>query len=452
MIDLEAAKDFQYVGTFWTPDNPDRKFSGTLYYSQNEGVSVKIIGTIETFRDFTPSAYSETITLHGNLENMGKVTLINCLSAGGTSKLGQEESHFIKNYTVLYTVIGLHFLKDNALFNGISFHFEELNNFIVPFPEEYFIADNTPQIDCCTEDGLKISIKQGKKDSIYLPNILYSYGIQHSQKHLEQLRKETKDIWLSKPFYFFHISGGNKTLGDYIKIRHKIEKLFSIFFLKPIISTYTLLNIKEVSCQIIETRIDHKNNSKIPYMPHLPLCINNIKQCFPEILRKFDDILEYSLVDTYLTDKHYNNIKSGMQQYSVIVALIGAWQTKQNGDYQHRYEDFFTENLQPSDKLNDGLIEKMKKILGQNKTLSELALDIGEIRNTILHIDNIPNTKSKIKKYGNIINSDTDISNLCEILYIIIIKAIYAKLGIQLQDQQKENLLRYCLTWNSISL
>lgn len=188
-------------------------------------------------------------------------------------------------------------------------------------------------------------------------------------------------------------------------------------------------------------------------MAYLPVGLNNVRDKFSEILKNWKEILQFDLINSFITDKLYHNSGAGLQQYSILIALIGAWQSKKDGDYKNRYKNFLAENLLPEDDVfNEEITIKLRQILGDSKTLDEIAEDIGEIRNTILHIDQLSPTCQKLKKYGHIVKNEIHIANLCEILFIIVIKAIYRKLGIEQSEDQKRGLLRQCLNWSSVPL
>ena len=91
--------------------------------------------------------------------------------------------------------------------------------------------------------------------------------------------------------------------------------------------------------------------------------------------------------------------------------------------------------------------------MGFDKTWGDIACDLDNIRDCILHLDmkinNKKSTNNIFDKYKNIIEKETSISNLCEILFIVLVKAIYSKLGIKLTDDEKNNLLRYVVSWTS---
>ena len=455
MIDLDKNKEICYLGKFWVPNMPDRKFSGTLTFSKESQISLKITGYIETADDFAPSSSCEVKQLYGSVEEIGKVTLLDCLSNGGRTNLRQSESHFIKHYMVSYAILGIHCLKDDTIFTGISFHFGGLNKFCVLHPNEYFIADNTPQIDCTIDDNIVIKLQQGLKDAFDLSMAMFAYGNKYETKLVEELRQKTENMMLSKPYYFFHIKGNNQTAGNYIHLQYDIEKLFSIFLFKKIYSLYSFLKAGNKEYQLINafSLKEKTDENKILPMAYLPVCLNNVRDKFSEILKNWKEILQFDLINSFITDKLYHNSGAGLQQYSILIALIGAWQSKKDGDYKNRYKNFLAENLLPEDDVfNEEITIKLRQILGDSQTLDEIAEDIGEIRNTILHIDQLSPTCQKLKKYGHIVKNEIHIANLCEILFIIVIKAIYRKLGIEQSEDQKRGLLRQCLNWSSVPL
>lgn len=455
MIDLDKNKEICYLGKFWAPNMPDRKFSGTLTFSKESQISLKITGYIETADDFAPSSSCEVKQLYGSVEEIGKVTLLDCLSNGGRTNLRQSESHFIKHYMVSYAILGIHCLKDDTIFTGISFHFGGLNNFCVLHPNEYFIADNTTQIDCTIDDNIVIKLQQGLKDAFDLSMAMFACGSKYETKLVEELRQKTENMMLSKPYYFFHIKGNSQTAGNYIHLQYDIEKLFSIFLFKKIYSLCCFLKAGNKEYQLINafSLKEKTDENKILPMAYLPVCLNNVRDKFSEILKNWKEILQFDLINSFITDKLYHNSGAGLQQYSILIALIGAWQSKKDGDYKNRYKNFLAENLLPEDDIfNEEITIKLRQILGDSKTLDEIAEDIGEIRNTILHIDQLSPTCQKLKKYGHIVKNEIHIANLCEILFIIVIKAIYRKLGIEQSEDQKRGLLRQCLNWSSVPL
>ncbi len=208
-------------------------------------------------------------------------------------------------------------------------------------------------------------------------------------------------------------------------------------------------------------------------MPHLPVNIHNIKDNFEKIFFEWNNLLPSDLLNVLIVDKFYNKVHAGYQQFCIIVAIIGGWQVLHGQDqtYNTRYEKFLSETLPDNDVFTDGedvmhdgkiiakkdgMKEKLAQVLGAGKTFKELGEDIDGIRDCILHWDNKLRTPTKtdkqFKKYQPIIEKEVQISNLCEILFILMIKAIYTKIGITLTNDEKKNLLRYVTLWSSYSL
>lgn len=472
MYHFNSAENFSYLGEFWKPEEPDIKFSGRIEYNPSDGVSVKFITS--------PSFSDEDVypTLYGTCEEMGDITLINCISNGGKTYWGSY-SYKTKIYKIIGAIVGIHISKDEKIFDGICFHFPEMNSFCCFNIDSYFTSDHKPIIDCKTKDNLKIKIAQGYRDTMDLSLVLNDATLEKICPHLTHYRKsivtntkistekqkiidkEQENITITKPFYITTIKGDKTNIGDYLHIRYKIEKLFSIFFLKPIYSTFSQVFIENKKYTLIESIKILKNNKSTEYLPYIPVNISNVKDKFNEIYDNWNNILPSNMLDIVIVDKFYNQAGSGYQQFSILLSIIGSWQIIHGSDkkYNSRYQKFLEENLPNNDIFTDGseyrkgVKERFCEILGLGKTWYDIAYDLDNIRDCILHLDmkinNKRSTNNIFAKYKNIIEKETSISNLCEILFIVLVKAIYSKLGIILTDDEKNNLLRYIVSWTS---
>lgn len=473
MYHFKSTENFSYLGEFWKPEKPDIKFSGRIEYSPSDGVSVKFI-TSSSFSD--EDIYP---TLFGFCEEMGNITLINCISNGGKTYWGPY-SYKTKIYKIIGVIVGIHVSKDEKIFDGICFHFPEMNSFCCWNIDSYFTSDHKPVIDCKTRDNLNIKVAQGYRDTMDLSLILNDTILEKICPHLTQYRKnittntklsteekkiidkEQENITITKPFYIATIKGDKTNIGNYLHIRHKIEKLFSIFFLKPIYSTFSKIFIENKEYTLIENINELKGNKRAEYFPYIPVNISNVEDKFNDIYDNWNNILPSDMLDIVIVDKFYNQAGSGYQQFSILLSIIGSWQIIHGSDktYNSRYQKFLEENLPNDDIFTDGsehrkgIRERFYEILGFDKTWGDIACDLDNIRDCILHLDmkinnNKKNTNNIFAKYKNIIEKETSISNLCEILFIVLVKAIYTKLGIILTDDEKNNLLRYIVSWTS---
>ncbi len=477
MYHFNSAEKFSYLGEFWKPEEPDIKFSGRIEYSPNDGISVKFItSTSFSGEDVYP-------TLYGFCEEIEDITLINCIPNGGKIYLGSH-SYKTKIYKVIGIIVGIHISKDEKIFDGICFHFPEMNSFCRWRNDDYFTSDHKPIVDCRTKDNLNIKITQGYRDTMDLSLVLNDATLEKICPHLIHYRKniatnteispeeqkiidkEQENITITKPFYITTIKGNKSNIGNYLQIRYKIEKLFSIFFLKPIYSTFSKIFIGNKEYTLIENVKSLKDNKNIEYFPYIPVNISNVKDKFNDIYDTWNNILPSDMLDVVIVDKFYNHAGSGYQQFSILLSIIGSWQIihGSNKTYNSRYQKFLEENLPNNDILTDGskiddkiirkgIKERFYEILGFGKTWCDIACDLDNIRDCILHLDmkinNKKSTNNIFDKYKNIIEKETSISNLCEILFIVLVKAIYSKLGIKLTDDEKNNLLRYVVSWTS---
>lgn len=365
----------------------------------------------------------------------------------------------------------MHYLKQDAIFNGISFHFPELDILCSHDPEQYFVSNNKPLYKGKTSDDLIINIKQGIKDKIDLYYILskkqrkilapdfYDYIKDFNNKEYStKAKKQKNNLEATKAFYFINISGKKKTLGEYMKIRNKLEKIFSIFLLEPIYSDFCIAKIKGESYRVIQRISKIKDYKDTYYRMHLPVSINQVTTNLIEIIDSFNNLLPTNLLESLIFDRIYNKNFPTYQQFIITTSVIGGWQHKYSNG-KKKYEDFFSENLLDNDTITDGnkqrgltgIKDHLESILGGAKNFSEMGKDIGHLRDCIAHFDEKMTGNNKIlKRYKHILDDEAQIANLCDVLFCLLIYAIYKKIGIELNDDQKCNFLRCIRKWNTI--
>ena len=475
MYQFDRKKAFSYVGEFWYSDTPDKQFPGVLNYTPEKGLFIKFMGPA----DFT-SIVSQNIedkTIHGLVEQIEHVTLLNCLPSGGSTRLGQM-SYSVKEYSVSFAVLGKHCEKKDCLFTGIVFHFPEIDSFYRFNTDMYFVNDKKPLINCKLTNNQHIKIYQGIRDTIdlnyVLPKnmqaklipLLKQYDIIVRDKIIDSKSKMTKRdeiivkkvdkmksrLLITKPFYCIDIVGRKNTMGDYIRKRQEIMKLFSLFSLRAIYCDFTQLREGKKLYTIIEQPGKHHSKNKL-VMPYMPITIHNIKEKFAQIFNRWIN-LPTKLLNMLFFDKLYQEANVGYQQYSIIIAILGSWQLEYGLDKSNktRYEKLLEENLLPSDPINDEILVKLKSIFGNGSSLNEIAFSLGEIRDCILHMDSITKTQKKYQKYKAILEDNTQINNLCEVLFIFMVKIVYSYLGIIMSDDQKKMLAMRIITWANYSL
>ncbi len=447
MYQFDPKSEFYHVGIFYYSDNPNNQFPGILHYSPDTGCSLNVMQGIELDADILFSHDIRDKTVHGFVENIGKVTLLNCFQNGGSTRIG-EVSYVSRVLFPLLTVFGRHCDINDKVFTGISFHFPEMDSFCRFDADSYFINNEKPVMDCTIKNDMRIYIQQGVKEQI---DLNYTFPEVLTKKIQEYINKETSGLFLTKAFYCINLLGKRETLSEYIKWKNKIAHMFSIFSLQPIHCDFLYIKEGDKSFLMIE-KGDGLFESKRFLMPQLPITIHNIKNDFSAIFEKWDTLPREFV--SLLIDRLYNNAKAGNQQYCMMIAAIASWQVTNglNKNYNSRYEAILEENLEFVDSINSEIVKGFGEIFETEKTLCEVGRALGKIRDYFLHIDSIPKTSKKYDEYMSILSNENKIMNLCELLYIFMIKITYSYLGISLSDDQKENLSRMRIAWKTLSL
>jgi len=468
MFQFDPKKEFSYVGKFWYPETPDKQFSGVLNYTQDKGLSLKILISIDFALMEEQNIQGKTI--HGFVEQIKEITLLKCLFINkGFKNLLQT-----KEYSIFFAVLGKHCDKNDKIFTGIVFHFPEIDSFCKTNADEYFVDDKKPIINCKLSNNQHIKIHQGSRDEIDL-NLVLSKDMQiklipflkrynrivsdktlnkkskmtkRDETILKNVHKEKSRLKITKPFFCVDITGNKNTIEYYIGEKSEIMKMFSLFSLQAIYCDFIKIRAGNESYTIIE-QVGERCSTKKLMMSNMPITIHDININFATIFDRWNN-LPSEVLNILFDDKLYNKANPGYQQYSIMIAILGSWQvqngkTKDNGT---RYEKLLEENLLPSDLINDEITAKLKAILGIEKPLDKIARDLGEIRDCILHMDTIPKTHRKYIQHKTILENETHINNLCEILFIFMVKIVYSYIGIVLSDNQKKILARQIISWS----
>lgn len=493
MFQFDIQKDFNYLGQFWYSDCPDKRFPGIFSYSLEKGPMLKMMEI-----PYFPAEEKKEKTIHGIVEEIGKVTLLGIPLTYKTT-FGSD-SFNVRNFELILAITGTHSLMTDESFNRISFHFPEIDAFC-SFKDinGYFISDNKTLIkNIPIDDDFEIELKQGIRDVVELTSVLpdsimdkidpeyktakrqlftkenfdpkKSEFTEQGKILAKKINKTEQDLTITKPFYCVAVKGKNRKIKDFIKIKFELEKLFSVFFLTPIYSDFCCIGDDKGKYYVIKKIGKVSKNS--PLFLHLPITINNVKNNFKDIFANWVKILPSDLLNLVVIDKFYNNITPGYQQFSILLAIIGGWQILhgENKDYNKRYENFLKETLQPNDIFykgkgekcgnastkQEGIKDKIDRIFGSEKSFGSIAQDLNNIRDCILHWDqklqNQKKSDTQLERCKDILNKETSVMNLCEILFIVLLYAIYSKLGIVLSENQKLNLLRYVRSWSECSI
>ena len=110
-------EEFEYKGTWWLPDKPEKQTPGTLSFTPGEGAILDLIGS---FTDAKEAAEPAEIIL-GRASNIGDITLYKCFeNKVSYSSAGFQTSSFYANMIF----IGAHFQKSEDIkFKSIYVHY-----------------------------------------------------------------------------------------------------------------------------------------------------------------------------------------------------------------------------------------------------------------------------------------------------------------------------------------
>jgi uncharacterized membrane protein len=139
-MDLAGSqRPFETQGVFWVPDRPEHRVSGTLHFTQDGALELRLIGT------FGSCLLWETFPLlHGVVEN-AKCTLFN--SAAG--RLKSSRALTVSELRPKLAIIGEHLRStEEPVFTGAKVRFDCLDDW-VDFP-----AFSVPKADWVSEQGL----------------------------------------------------------------------------------------------------------------------------------------------------------------------------------------------------------------------------------------------------------------------------------------------------------
>jgi hypothetical protein len=122
-------EDVEYSGLWWLPSNPDNKVAGTLIFSNQEGIELRLIGSLEdldndSFRNL-PKTYPIVLGLTGG----GKlITLSTCMSAGFTKGI---TGFLSQNYSIDLCFMGAHFSEEHQLkFSKFEIQYSRLADWV----------------------------------------------------------------------------------------------------------------------------------------------------------------------------------------------------------------------------------------------------------------------------------------------------------------------------------
>lgn len=132
---------------------------------------------------------------------------------------------------------------------------------------------------------------------------------------------------------------------------------------------------------------------------------------------------------------------TGKQLY---VAYAEEWQKRYNKKMGLRA--YFEENVQ----MDDFIYNSFKTYFPDINNVQDISTHLGAIRNCIAHTRNKFDNDKQYKRHKDILEQEVAIQNLCEILFLLFVRTIYKKFGIEQTLFQQGNFEGQLCLWNTI--
>jgi hypothetical protein len=151
MKPLGAQLSFEMRGVFWLPETTGQRVSGTLHFSPNDGVELRLIGKFGEFLDVLT-------VVHGVVED-AECTLFAC-----TAGRLKSSALFLSEFRADVAIIGAHVRSvDEAAFFNARVRFDCLDDWVgfaaFPIPNSDSLVGNRPsRFDICEQAKVQASI------------------------------------------------------------------------------------------------------------------------------------------------------------------------------------------------------------------------------------------------------------------------------------------------------
>lgn len=442
--DYNHLSSYEWLGEFWFEETPDEKFPGIISYSPISGLLLSVVRRCTEESD-------NVVTIHGYSQETGLISLLKCFTKGDaiSNFSTQKETFFCS-----YLVTGKH-LSETTFVEGCTFELSNLREFCFShgsvLRDDYTLEN---QLEACC-DNLNITLTKTAKAKGLSPDRLSSLLVldeKYSQfkKELDEAAKK-----LSEKHGLKHISA--KTDIGYEFSAKNIEEKVGIYplidFVFDLANLQTILMLKKVIPLKIKLldQFDEENNrfvlrlnlmtslyltekqvssiEKDQTHRFLPVNINGVKNNFNEVLRAWIDFKNEP--QNIVLNVIYEHIGGGFNPVQHSVLLISAmeqWYYSNKDGVKNGTEKY---EWLISQYTNNELQAYLEKVIPipidntKNKSIGEL---LTIVRGIILHPDKLK--KITLKDSRDELSS-SDLANISEVLYFILVIAVYRKIGVE---------------------
>ncbi|HEC93387.1 MAG TPA: hypothetical protein ENI51_10415, partial [Candidatus Atribacteria bacterium] len=268
-------EEFEYKGEWWLPHKPEKRISGTIKFTPNEGALLELIGSFKDNATDMKKLLNPEIIL-GISFNGKNISLYKCWET--KRSFGFLRGFPISSFYAEVVFIGAHFHKlENIKFKSISVHYSHLDEWanISGFDIKDFSNKKEVVIKYKLPESIQASI--GEDYKIFID--IHATGPTHSIVQKEANIKQRTYIRIE--------SSEEKSFEDYRKIIYHIRNLLTLGITEPV---YPL-----VITGLTEANKEMRND-KIFYLPveifyNLPYIPKSHKPLLPfDMLFTFKDI------------------------------------------------------------------------------------------------------------------------------------------------------------------
>ncbi|OLE53288.1 MAG: hypothetical protein AUG51_13805 [Acidobacteria bacterium 13_1_20CM_3_53_8] len=134
--------DVEYSGLWWLPSNPENKVAGTLIFSNQDGIELRLIGSLEGFEDLNNNNLYQVHSVIWGLTDGGKsITLSECLAAG--LKIGLP-GFVSRDYRIHLCFLSAHLTEEQLRFRRLIVEYSRLADWVRTSGLTMTIYDNEP--------------------------------------------------------------------------------------------------------------------------------------------------------------------------------------------------------------------------------------------------------------------------------------------------------------------
>lgn len=438
--EFNLLEKYEWLGEFWST-NEAEKFPGILRYSPQEGITVSAL-----VNSGKRHAYCEK-TLYGYCQETGYLTLYGCfVKSEGTS-------NFVTNSPTLYASYAItrgHFSARDS-FESCQFELTGLDEFC--YPQGFKLRNKFTSKSICeaeTSDAKIFLAKIAKGRMIGKGEISSLILLDEENDEFEkELNSCTAELMekhnlgsITSKSDISHVlrieNKGSLSREGILKYMFSLKQLFSLLLLRPTcVKNISLtcrndedkiINYQMLYSLLIPEREIRKLDKDINHR-FMKVTVNNIKDSFQGVFSEWDKMV-HDKTDIILNtlSTHIGGDYNTVQHTVTFISCLEQWYHKYEESSESKYDCIF--NRYGTNSLKDFIIEKAPLKSKEGDTVGQL---LSNIRGIVLH----PNGARKYTAKNEEILDHSSFANTSEAIFIILLRAIFTKLGVAKESIDK---------------